>query len=219
MELLGNENKYDDILENVIHINRSLLTISSISDEDCQKLLRILVFLADTKNKEILYEKEVMALILQLLGHYITRTSPIINNLAEEIKLCLIRMQCLELTASDESTAENNLRSIKRERFLPTPDNKFLLPEKGQIINLTVREPDTEIGKTLVRELMIDHDGYVVEETSKRYEDIYTDESESIYNDIHLKELQTAKAAQKLKNQGKVTSANIEKEKICNGCE
>ena len=208
MELLGNKSAGKDAVMIISNLNRHLLTSDIISDTDTQDLIQVLSLLADTNNNALLHNGEVSSLILLLMENENTKSVPIIRNLITEVKLKTIRTQCLKISDSDLAVNEKSLNVStandeneedmsqyfgigNKERFLPTSDNNFILPPEGEVTNLTVTEPNQEIGKNLIRELMIDHEGYVVEETSRRYEDIYTDESEEIYNNAHLSELRS----------------------------
>ena len=209
MELLGNKSTGKDAVMLISNLNRHLLTSDIISDTDTQDLIQVLSLLADTNNDALLHNGEVSSLILLLMENENTKSIPIIRNLITEVKLKTIRTQCLKISDSDLVVDEKSLNTSTstdnekeedmsqyfgigdKERFLPTSDNTFILPTEGEVTNLTVTEPNQEIGKNLIRELMIDHEGYVVEETSRRYEDIYTDESEEIYNNAHLSELRS----------------------------
>lgn len=201
MELLGSKSTGKNAVELIAKLNRNLLTSDIVSEADTQDLIKVLSLLADTNNDSLLHNGEVSSLILLLTENSGINNVPIIRNLVTEVKLKTIRTQCLKLTDSKLPESNELKREVsesedysqffeigKQERFLPN-NNDFILPPPGEVTNLTVTEPNTEVGKYLIRELIIDHEGYVVEETSRRYEDIYTDESEEIYNNAHLSEL------------------------------
>lgn len=208
MELLGNESTSKDAVTTITLLNRHLLSMEEISESDTQDLLTVLSLLADTDDDDLLHNGEVSSLILLLMENRNAQSIPMIRNLVTEVKLRTIRTQCLKMDNSDISTDTSALKSkssntgkkkeenlgqffekSKEERFVPGPNDTFTLPPKGETTNLTVTEPNFEIGKNLIRELIIDHEGKVLEEQGRRYEDIYTDESEEIYNNAHLAEL------------------------------
>lgn len=207
MELLGNESTSKDAVTTIALLNRHLLTMEEISESDTQDLLTVLSLLADSDNDELLHNGEVSSLILLLMENRHAQSIPMIKNLVTEVKLRTIRTQCLNIDNSDMDTDTSALRTkvdtskekeedfgqyfeaTKEEKFVPGPNDTFTLPPKGETTNLTVTEPNFEIGKNLIRELIIDSEGRVLEEQSRRYEDIYTDESEEIYNNAHLTEL------------------------------
>lgn len=210
MELLGNKSTSKDAVMVIANLNRHLLTSDDISESDTQELIKVLSLLADSNNDALLHNGEVSSLILLLMENISAYNIPIIRNLVTEVKLKTIRTQCLKINDNDLKVLSNSVecctadnsntedfgqyfnnkgKSGERERFCPGPNDNFILPPVGEITNLTITEPNYEIGKFLIRELMVDHEGYVVEETSRRYEDIYTDESEEIYNNAHLIEL------------------------------
>lgn len=186
MELLGNKNKSENLLIKLQETNRKVLTASSLSEEELKDILCLLDALLNNSN--ILSCSGEIFSLLSLLSNTVYRQRiPLLDNLMTELKLKLIRLVC-QSSGTEASVPEE---SRKREQFLPTANDAFLLPPPGQTTNLTVTTPNTNTGKNLVRELIIDHDGYVVSEQSRRYEDIYTDETEKIYNDAYLKELHT----------------------------
>lgn len=210
MELLGNENNAEIILGEVAVVNRHLLSSDIISDEDTQSLLVILSTLASTTNKDVLYNAEVSSMIFLLSDNSSALATPILRNLATEVKLRMLRLQCLDILPGNDLNINKSIGSGKKccdnvdskenpERFLPTPDNNFILPPEGEVTNLTVTEPRPDLGKNLIRDLIIDHNGYVIEERGRRYEDIYTDESEVMYNNAHIAELKRVAEENKAK--------------------
>lgn len=185
MELLGNKDAAKDILNIISDINSNLLSCTTLSDDTIKKTVYALThILDDSSDASICYHEEIISLLFLLKKNKHALEIPMIKNLAEELELKMIRVQCLNTNYSNCSPIP-----AERERFLPTPDNNFVLPPNGQITNLTITEPKPDIGKTLIRDVMIDSKGYIVEEKTRRYEDFYTDETEQIYNDAYISEL------------------------------
>lgn len=190
MELLGSKNNEEDIVKSVSILNRKLLLSNILQEEDIQNILKVLIYLADSNDIGILFDGETTAFLLALSNNLSVMSVPLINNLTTELRLKMIRVQCLKMEDTTISGAKSVTAEKKeKERFTPTESDGFILPPVGEITNLTVTEPDYKTGKILIRDVMIDHEGYLVEEKSRRYEDIYTDESEEIYNNAYLTEL------------------------------
>lgn len=195
MELLGNKNTKENLLTSIADLNRRMLCYPLLPDADIQNLIQLLSALIHSDDTTLLYHRETVSMILLLSEQKASMELPVLFHLVTELKCRLIRFTCLAAetknysSISTSETISAGTETKARERFTPTPDNRFLLPPAGEVTNLTVSEPNLDLGKTLIRDLMIDSEGYVVEERSRRYEDFYTDESEEIYNNAYLNEL------------------------------
>lgn len=194
MELLGNENKSETLLIKLQETNRKLLISPILSESELKDILLLLDTLINSGTDIFAYSGEIFSLLLLLSNTVYKQQFPLLNNLMTELKLKLLRFICQSSNVSKNSSLDFSVKNPadnSREQFLPTPNDNFVLPPPGETTNLTVTAPNRNTGKNLIRELIIDHNGYVVTEQSRRYEDIYTDESEKIYNDAYLKELHT----------------------------
>lgn len=194
MEILGNEIKEKNILDAAHHIGALLLTTNTVPDGTTNEIANIISAVLDM-DVRYLYEKEIISLLLVLQDSKIPLKYPLIDRLLREIKLKQMRCEYInniqertnsDITIYNEDTTD---KLDPEERFLPTPENNFILPQYGETGNLTVSVPDHSTGKMLIRELIVDHDGYVIKEVSRIYRDIYTNESEAAYNEAYLKDL------------------------------
>lgn len=195
MEILGNSNKTEDtIIADIVNLNKSLLSSLYIDDQidKCITLLSIVIDMDDS----ILYNPHVITLIniLNCKKETISQI-PLLDNLVTEITLKSIRITTLGTQYSAPAEPLGNIKplSTEKERWIPDERNQFFLPDVGETTNLTVTEPDLKHGKVCIREVIIDHDGYFVEEISRRYEDIYNDESEEVFNTAYLDEIKKSK--------------------------
>lgn len=196
MEILGNSNKTEDtiIIADIANLNKSLLSSLYIDDQidKCITLLSIVIDMDDS----ILYNPHVITLINILnCKKEIISQIPLLDNLVTEITLKSIRVTTLgtQYLAPTASLGSIKPLSTEKERWIPDERNQFFLPDVGETTNLTVTEPDLKHGKVCIREVIIDHDGYFVEEISRHYEDIYNDESEEVFNTAYLDEIKKSK--------------------------
>lgn len=191
MELLGNCNQSEDLIQVIMNLNKSLLVSNIINDDDLQISITVLSALLDM-DESILYVPAVTALTNILFDNESVKQMPLLDNLLKEVRLKSVRLSVLG-TNIDCGTYDQKPLSTERERWVPDERDSFYLPEPGQTTNLTVTEPDLKTGKTCIREVIIDHDGYLVREISRRYEDIYHDESEEAFNTAYLNEIEKLK--------------------------
>lgn len=192
MEVLGNSNKTEDIIiADIANLNKSLLSSYDFDDQidKCITLLSTVIDMGDM----ILHEPHVITLINILnCRKELTAQIPLLDNLVTEITLKSIRITTLG-TQCPISADDIKPLSTEKERWVPDERNQFFLPDAGETTNLTVTEPDLKHGKVCIREVIIDHNGYLVEEISRRYEDIYNDESEEVFNTAYLDEIKKSK--------------------------
>lgn len=234
MELLGTKNNEQNITEQLISINRTILSGSNISSVSGD-LIYILNAIANSNQKEALFNAEVIAALFMLDADENIASVPIIKNLVTELKLKLIRTQCLNTDSvsplslsgsccgSDENIPESLVEIMKlpegshgiidngRERFVASPDTDFQLPPKGDVWNLIARGTDYETNRILRREVMIDHEGYVMRELSREWEG----EEESIYADSFLDDIKAKKDEAKMTKPDKADTIK-EAEDTCN---
>lgn len=181
-------------------IKEQLYKMSSIaidSDELISKeLIELLLLIAETNDSTILYAPETVALILNISQNkFLRKAYPGIANLYTEITCKMMRFPLfmnidLKANISDIYNYEDELLAscgvMENERILPSYEGEFELPPKGELNNLTITAPSSLNGKVLIREVMIDHEGYIKEIINQHWEDVYTDESEEIYNTAYL---------------------------------
>lgn len=203
MEILGNENNADYLMNSVEDLTKQLLL--SANDADTISLtLSIVDILLDCNDVNTLSDSRVFALSMILTDSVIVEYPVILKNMIKELNYKLIRCRCFDSslsgnvpnTAKTSTCLKSNVITREREQFLPSDTEQFFLPPVGQTTNLTVTTPDNVIGKTLIREIIIDHEGYLVSEISRRYEDVYSDVSEVAYTKAYLKELEDEKKAE-----------------------
>lgn len=141
---------------------------------------------------------DVAGLVMYLKHENAEVTAPVHRMMLDEAYSRITRHLLMCGTAADrpEDTDETDRKMLmesgedyfRQDRYLPE-NGEFSLPEPGSYTNLTVRMPDILMKKNRVREVLIDHNGYVKEEIRSYYEDIYTDESEEIYSEAYLRAL------------------------------
>lgn len=217
MELLGTKNT-----ENSSGINeliQQLLSSNNIS-AICTDLIATLNGIINQDKKE-LYRSDIVSLLFILDHNPEVSSIPIINNLATELRLKLIRLQCMNTSSekatksvctAEAETCEGELPESAKavapsvrgvidngiERFIPRNDD-FQLPDPGTNGNLTLSGIDYEIGKWVEREVIIDHEGYLVRQI--KYGVANDDEANEIYSDDFLEALKNSEndsAAEKI---------------------
>lgn len=194
MELLGNANKQVNLITKAQELNKKLLSSSTIKDQDLlNDSISFMVELADS-NDSVLMDPKITSLIFTLSDTKDIEEFPILKNLVTEIRLRFVRLNIFGDVNVAQTTCDCAIDNEKKiERWVPDYENEFTLPPKGQTTNLTVTEPNFEVGKRCIREVIIDDQGYLVREISRRYEDIYTDESEEAFNEKYLEEIRKDK--------------------------
>lgn len=190
MEIFGTGNKTDDIAIDCQELLTRVMSTATLSQNDITDCINVLCYALDNPDN---CQADVTALIMFLSTSGSIKSVPLLDNLVTECKLRFIRTTLFNGDTGNQCTASPRNKKRDRERFVPTPGDNFQLPAPGETGNLTVTEPDHVTGKTLIRELIIDSDGYVVRELTRRYTDINTDESEQIFTQAYLQQLDEAK--------------------------
>ena len=196
MEILGRENQTENMTIDVKSLIVRITASDTMQQNDVNDCIVVLCYALDKLTQP---NDDITALSMVLNSIPSLANVPILDNLVQEYRLRFIRTtmfssdyksNCNPLCATDTTSKEE---PKEKERFVPTATDNFELPAPGNFGNLTVTAPDRITGKTLIRELIIDSDGYVVKEVSRRYTDINTDESEQIFTEAYLNQLNKIK--------------------------
>lgn len=207
MELLENKNLSENIISTIIRIDSTLLSSIDLSETELKDIINTLTIITSVDGEDCLNRVETVSMLLLISRNKSLLSIPIISMLNEEAQIKLIKnvlqnasdnKLASEYTGTDFSTASlSDCNTNEKEQYLPSFEGEFKLPAPGDITNLTVSKPDKNTGKCLIKEVMIDHNGYVVKEISRRYEDMITDGTEEIYTEAYLRDLEKSKDTDK----------------------
>lgn len=224
MESLVNSCREINIIERAKTLSQNIMLNSSLSANELSGMICICDELLEG-DANTLAAIEVSELILTLLSISENMELPVLYSMRiKELHMRIIRKMneggartCSPVYNSNNTvpySQNGNREDGDVEIFTPTDDDPFELPPEGETTNLIVTEPNSFTGKTLIRNILIDHKGRNVKELSRRYTDIYTDESEEIYNRAYLDELNKLKTDMG-KDNTQATDTRIEAEKNC----
>lgn len=200
MEILENGNGKDNITK---RLNDAIVNVISKNDTSRiidDKILELLFDMVDVDNEDIITSRELLTFLFLLESNKtISDESILVNNLITEIKMKTLRNVSMSIDSVSDDSQSNYSRTLskkstERERFVPSVDNEFKLPPEGMTINFTYREPTADNKRIFVRELLLDHDGYVVDTIREYYDDVYSNESEEIYSEKYLDALKECKS-------------------------
>lgn len=157
----------------------SKLLADGNNEENPATILRILNNLLEFQEEEILYNRNVIVLVY-LAEKYTSGNNSYLADILDEFKKKTIRRYLL----GGPNTALSKCTEVFHERkdmeqYLPK-NGEFLLPPVGEVGNLVVTNVDSE-GNPIIRNVLIDHEGYVVREISRETDNA----EEATYSDFN----------------------------------